>query len=425
MSDARAAIVDVLVVGAGPAGLSAGIAAAEQGRRVLILDQGLRPGGQIWRHRDAASLPGAARMMMSRARDAGVKIASGARVVDVISPNELVVDFRGRIDRQQARALILATGARERFLPFPGWTLPGVVGVGGLQALVKNGLSVAGSRIVIAGTGPLIFPVAAAVANAGAELVMVAEQSSLRALVGFGAGLLDTPGALHRAMQYRWAFRHAAFRTGSWVTAAEGVGRLQRAVVLERGQSRSIECDWLATSAGLVPTTELAQLLGCAVTDGSISVNAMQATSISGVWAAGECTGVKGDAGAIAEGEIAGRAAAGDRSVASRSALQRRRNSARAFGLRLAAAFAPRPELLGLATPETILCRCEDVRRRDIDPLWSQRQAKLWTRIGMGECQGAVCGPLCSALFGWDGNAARPPLGAPMVGEWADEIGRE
>ena len=85
---------------------------------------------------------------------------------------------------------------------------------------------------------------------------------------------------------------------------------------------------------------------------------------------------------------------------------------------RLAKQFAPRPELLQLATGDTIICRCEDVRRREIDPRWTQRQAKLWTRVGMGECQGAVCGPVCAALFGWEQNPARPPLGAPLCGDW-------
>ena len=423
MSEPRAAIVDVLVVGAGPAGLSAAITAAEHGKRVLVLDQGLRPGGQIWRHRDPATLPPVARAMLDRARSLGVVIASRARVVDALSPSELVVDFRGRIDRQQTRALILATGAKERFLPFPGWTLPGVVGVGGLQALIKSGLSLAGTQVVIAGTGPLIFPVAAAAANAGADLVMVAEQASLASVVGFAGTLATKPAALVQAAKYRSAFGRTPLRFGSWVTAAEGFGRLQRVVVNDRGRSITIDCDWLATSVGLVPNTELAQILGCDAVGGAVDVDSSQGSSVAGVWAVGECTGVKGDAAAMAEGEIAGHAAAGELTRAKAGALQRRRDAGIAFGRRLARAFAPRRELLQLATDDTILCRCEDVRCSEIDPSWTQRQAKLWTRIGMGECQGAVCGPACATLFGWEENAVRPPLGAPSVGEWGAELG--
>jgi len=417
-------MVDVLVVGAGPAGLSAAIAVAERGRRVLVLDQGMRPGGQIWRHRHVGSLPPPARTMLERASSLGVVIASDARVVDAISPNELVVAFRGRIDRQHTRALILATGARERLLPFPGWTLPGVVGVGGLQALIKSGVSLAGARVVIAGTGPLIFPVAAAAARAGADLLLVAEQAPLGSVLSFGGSLMSKPEALKEAASYRVAFRKAPFRTGSWVTAAEGFGRLQRAVLSVRGTSLTLDCDWLAAGAGLVPSTELAQILGCTTAHGAVDVDDLQGTSVGGVWAIGECTGVKGDAAAIVEGEIAGRAAVGDADGARSGALQRRRNRGRAFGWRLARAFAPRAELLQLATDDTIICRCEDVRRGEIDPEWTARQAKLWTRVGMGECQGAVCGTACAALFGWEGNVARPPIGGPMVGEWGEELGK-
>ena len=422
MSSSRGTIVDVVVIGAGPGGLSAAIAAAGHGKRVLMLDQGLRPGGQIWRHRNEATLPTVARTMLDEARRAGVTIASGARVIDVISPSELVVDFHGRVDRQSAGALVIATGATERFIPFPGWTLPGVVGVGGLQALLKNGLSLAGSRVVIAGTGPLLFPVAAAVARAGAELLMVAEQAPLRGVAAFGRRLVAKPGALQQALAYRWAFRRTPLRTSAWVTAAEGYGRL-RSVHLQHGaRPVEIDCDWLATGAGLVPSTLVAQLLGCNLDGESIRVDALQATTVSGVWAAGECTGIKGDAAAIAEGAIAGHAAAGDESSARSRGLQRRRNAGRVFAGQLAAAFAPRAELLQLADPDTVICRCEDVRRRDIIPTWTQRQAKLWTRLGMGECQGAVCGPACAALFSWEHNAARPPIGAPLVGDWSEQL---
>jgi NADPH-dependent 2,4-dienoyl-CoA reductase/sulfur reductase-like enzyme len=420
MTPARGAPVDVLVVGAGPAGLSSAVAAAERGKRVLVLDLGLRAGGQIWRHRDPASLPGAARRWLERARAAGVTVASGARVVDVLSPEEMVVDFHGRLNRQRTRALVIAAGAKELMLPFPGWTLPGVVGVGGLQALIKSGLQLDGSRVVIAGTGPLVFPVAAATALAGAELKLVAEQVPLRSVFTFALGLVTKPAAIRQAIGYRWAFRRAPFWTACWVTAAEGDDRLRCVHVQRHGESTAIDCDWLAASAGLSPNTELAQLLGCAIAGDAIQVDASQATTVGGVWAAGECTGIKGDVAALAEGEIAGSAAAGDTDGSHRRSLQRRRDAGRGFGRRLARHFAPRAELLQLATSDTIICRCEDVRRRDIDPRWTQRQAKLWTRVGMGECQGAVCGSACAALFGWEPNLARPPLQAPLCGAWSE-----
>jgi thioredoxin reductase len=421
-ADATAA--DVLVVGAGPAGLSAAVAAAECGKRVVILDAGLRAGGQIWRHRDVSTLPRTARRLLERADRAGITIRSGARVIDAISPSDLLVEHQGAVHRVGATALVIATGARERMLPFPGWTLPGVVGIGGLQALVKNGLSLSGARVVIAGTGPLLLPVAASAARAGARIAIVAEQASAKALARFAMGLLRKPGAISQAIGYRWAFRRAPFRTDSWVVSADGTDRVRSVTLSEHGRTKSIDCDWLATGMGLVPGIELAQLLGCALDDGTIAVDEWQSSSVPGVWAAGECTGVKGDAAAIAEGEIAGRAAAGDRTLPGKRPLLRRRDAGRMFGRRLATTFELRDELLLLATPDTIVCRCEDVRRGAIDPRWTQRQAKLWTRIGMGECQGAVCGAACAALFGWEPNIVRPPLGTPPCGDWAAALGK-
>lgn len=409
--------VDVVVIGAGPAGLAAASAAAERGRSVLLVDQGLRPGGQIWRHRDERALPSAARRLMARARNAGVKLVSGCRFVDAISPTDLVIDFRGRIDRHQTSAVIIATGARERFIPFPGWTLPGVTGVGGLQALLKGGLPLANTRIVLAGSGPLLLSVAAAAARAGGRLQLVGEQASGAQLRRFATRVLRNPAKIGQAISFRWAFRSAPFRTDTWAVRAIGDGRLQSVEVSEQGRHRTIRCDWLGVGAGLVPNTDLAELLECRVEHGAIGVDAHQATSVAGVWAAGECTGVKGDDAAISEGEIAGRAAAGDVAGAGAPELQAARVRGMLFGKLLEETFRPRAELLTLATPETIICRCEDVPVGAIDPNWTQRQAKLWSRVGMGACQAAVCGPACTALFGWSSNAARPPLGAPLCGE--------
>jgi NADPH-dependent 2,4-dienoyl-CoA reductase/sulfur reductase-like enzyme len=416
--------MDLVVVGGGPAGLAAAAAGAERGMQVLLIDQGRRLGGQIWRHRQQRDLHPAAAQLLERVRTARVTVASEARVLDATSPRELVVDFRGRVDLQPTEQLILATGAMERFLPFPGWTLPGVMGVGGLQALHKSGLTVSGARVVLAGSGPLLFPVAATLARGGAELVLVAEQATRRALLRFGATLTRDVGKLMQAAEYRWAFARTPFRTGSWILRAEGDDRVREVVVSVHGRERRVRCDWLGASFGLVPQTELAQLVGCALQDGAIAVDALQRTSIAGVFAVGECTGVKGDAPGIVEGEIAGRAASGDTSGAGDAHLARARIAGRLFASALAQHFAVRPEVRQLATPETLLCRCEDVPIGAVDPAWSARQAKLYTRVGMGSCQGAICGEACKVLFGWEGNRPRPPLGAPMTGAWGDAIGR-
>ncbi|MEI2719127.1 MAG: FAD/NAD(P)-binding oxidoreductase [Gemmatimonadales bacterium] len=254
----RRRAMDVVVVGGGPAGLAAAAAAATGGRQVLLIDQGRMLGGQIWRHRRRAELSPQAEQLLDRVRSAGVTIASEARVIDAPSAHELVVDFRGRVDVQRAEQLILATGAVERFVPFPGWTLPGVTGVGGLQALLKSGLTVTGTRVVVAGSGPLLWPVAATVIKSGARLGMIAEQASRGRVLGFGTSLLADPDKLLLAAQYRWATLGTPFRTGSWVVRAEGDDRVREVVLSVGGRERRLPCDWLASACGLVPNTELA-----------------------------------------------------------------------------------------------------------------------------------------------------------------------
>ncbi len=420
----RRRAMDVVVVGGGPAGLAAAAAAANGGRQVLLIDQGRTLGGQIWRHRRPAELSPLAQQQLDRVRTAGVTVANEARVIDAPSAHELIVDFRGRVDVQRAEQVILATGAVERFVPFPGWTLPGVTGVGGLQALLKSGLPLTGTRVVVAGSGPLLWPVAASVVKAGAQLGMIAEQAGRTALLQFAGALLADPAKLLLGAQYRWETLGSMFRTGSWVVRAEGDERVREVVLSVGGRERRVPCDWLATACGLVPNTELARLLGCALEGDAIQVDAMQRTSVSWIYAVGECTGVAGDDAARVEGEMAGRAVAGDERGARDPQLIRARDAGRRFGARLAKAFAPREELRHLGTPETILCRCEDVRCGDVDPAWTARQAKLWTRVGMGSCQGAVCGEACKLLFGWDGNSVRPPLGGPAIGGWNEAIGK-
>lgn len=414
--------LDVVVVGAGPAGLAAADAVAGTGRSVLLVDQGPRGGGQIWRHRPGGKLPWRARTLLDAVAPPRVAVAHRATVIDAASPHELVINFNGRVAVVETAAVVLATGAVERFLPFPGWTLPGVVGVGGIQALVKSGLDVQGQRVILAGTGPLLLPVAATLRAAGATLLLIGEQTPGAAVRRFAVRALADPARCWQAFRYRVATLGTPYRADTWVMRADGDHRIRSVTLSVRGEERVEACDWLASAAGLVPRTELAQLLGCEVGRHGIAVDARQATSVAGVHAAGECCGVAGDIVAVAEGRIAGLAAAGVEEIP--ASLLRTRDRGRAFGALLEATFAPRAELRHRVTPATVVCRCEDVRLEEIDPRWSQRQAKLWTRVGMGACQGQVCGPACEALFGWTRNAVRPPLDQPPLVGWAAALSR-
>jgi NADPH-dependent 2,4-dienoyl-CoA reductase/sulfur reductase-like enzyme len=319
-----------------------------------------------------------------------------------------------------APRMILATGARELFLPYPGWTLPNVMGIGGAQAMLKAGLEVRGKRVVIAGSGPLMLPVAAAMSRAGARLITVAEQTPTHRLGAFALALWSQPAKLLTGARYRLATPMHVHRTGTWVERADGSDRVET-VTLTTGRRRWAErCDLLCCSHGLVPTTELARLLGCEVASGQVIADAMQRTTVPEVLTAGETTGVAGDMAAIAEGEIAGLAATSPDPSIPRD-LRRRQRQGRRFVEQLRDAFVPRAELRRLASSETVICRCEDVRFGQLDASWTGRQAKLYSRVGMGPCQGAVCGPSLERLFGWAAGSVRPPLFAPSLGDWMPE----
>jgi thioredoxin reductase len=408
-STARSDRADVVVVGGGPAGIAAGTRAAESGARVVLVDEGLGPGGQIWRPNAHGRVPRAATRWTERLRASGATTYALTAVVDAQqTSNGFVVraEAGGEPLVIEARAIVLATGARERFLPFPGWTLPNVFGIGGAQAFLKSGASFSGQRVVIAGTGPLLLPVAASLAASGARVELVAEQAGLGSVARFASGLWRSPARLAQAVAYRSAFLRTRYMTGTWADSAQGDAAV-RSVTLTNGVRRwTLDCDVLCTAFGLVPNTEIAVLLGCELQDGEVVVDAQQATSVPGVFCAGEPTGIGGVDLALLEGELAGLAAAERPADAW---LPRRRRRLVRDALALDAAFALRPELATLAADDTIVCRCEDVRSADVDRGWTPRQAKLYTRIGMGPCQGRICGAAMECIARWPRDTKRPP----------------
>jgi NADPH-dependent 2,4-dienoyl-CoA reductase/sulfur reductase-like enzyme len=413
---------DIVVVGAGPAGLAAATAAAEAGRRVALLDENPHVGGQIWRSavetsRTARVKDSTKALSIARFEASGATLFSGRQVVDAdASVNSSKLDAwvgsAQTLETFTFERLILATGARERFLPFPGWTLPGVFGAGGLQALVRGGYDIRGKRVALAGTGPLLLAVAAHLKQDGAEIVLIAEQAPLRRLVPFGLSLISHPTKLIQGMRLRAELAGMPYRIGCWPVAVEGNGDV-RAVRFSNGVRTWTErCDLLACGFHLVPNTELAMLLGCKVGEGGVQVNAEQQTSVLNVYCAGEPTGIAGVDAAMLQGEIAGLAASGQAAAATR--LRGKRDAQIAFGRAMDRAFALRDELRMLPEPDTIVCRCEDVRfaqvQQQVSPRSGWTDAKLQTRCGMGPCQGRVCGPALNALFGWRNTSVRSPI---------------
>ena len=393
-------MAEALVIGAGPAGMAAAWRAAQSGLRVCVVDDNPAAGGQIWR-----GGPPEARVWFERIRSVDVEVINGARVFQQLRAGTLSAETSEGVIELNYDSLVLATGARERFLPFPGWTLPNVMGAGGLQALVKTGLPIEGKRVVVAGSGPLLLAVAAYLRTRGADVLLIAEQAALRQLAKFGLGLV---GKMSQAFSLKRQLRGVRYLSGCWVVAAHGDGKLE-SVTLNRGGKRwEVACEYLACGFHLVPNVELAELLGCVIENSSVKVDQYQQTSIANVYSAGEATGIGGLELSLVEGEIAGLAIAGKHEKA--RGLFPVREQQRKFAKLLNNTFTLRDELRQLPATGTIVCRCEDVTFERLREHKSWRAAKLQTRCGMGPCQGRVCGAAVEFLFDWRADSVRPPV---------------
>lgn len=404
---------DILIIGAGPAGLAAALAAAPSGASITLVDDNPQPGGQIWRDGPQVVLPALAQQHRAAlARHTNIRLLPGTRVVGLgdSQPGDkapaLLLEDADRGWTQHSHRIVLCTGARELLLPFPGWTLPGVTGAGALQALIKAGLDVRGQRIVIAGTGPLLLAAAATANKAGATVVRVAEQAPWSALAGFAAQLPRWPAKALQAL----TLLHPQLRASSHVQEVQGTTQVQT-VRLRKGQhaEETMACDRVACGFGLVPNTHLGQMLGCAL-GGPLSggqglaVDAHMRTSVPGVFAAGEATGFGGSERALVQGAMAGHAAAGQ--VQQAQALRPQLARWEGFAQALQASFPLSETLKTLAQPDTLVCRCEDVPYAALTEREGWIDAKLHTRCGMGACQGRICGAATQHLFGW--TSARP-----------------
>ncbi len=418
MSAALAA--DVVVVGAGPSGLRAAIAAAEAGARVHLLDAGADAGGQYWMQGRAISAQAAAgRAAIDAAHAAGVQLHLDAEVWAVFPGLRIVATAAGEPLEIAAKTIVVATGAHDRVPPFPGWTLPGVVTAGAAQRLAKLAGVAAGSRVVVAGSGPFLLVVARALRTVGASLAAFIEARP--PALPLAAHLARHPSRWRETADLLRAIapRTTRKRLGWLVTDAIGgervdavrIAPLARDGSLDRDRSETITgIDALVVGYGFRPSIDITSLLRCEHRYDEarggwhcVADPLTGQTSVPHVFAAGEVTGIAGAVPAQLAGELAGLAAAADAGFArvARSArvpeLQRRLTQARSFIDPLNRRFTPPAAIDDLAAPETIVCRCEDVTRAEVsdalrDGAAGVLGAKLWTRAGMGRCQGRICG---------------------------------
>jgi len=454
-ADERAAVTveepQVLVVGGGPAGLNAAIAAAEAGADVVLLDERGQAGGQYFKQPAVAPVPSLERdrqfaagsRLIERAHAAGVDIRSRSIVWGGFPGPEIHVASDSKPLVLRPGRLIVASGAYERGHAVPGWTLPGVMTTGAAQTLLRvSGVTPPG-RILVAGNGPLNLQVALELARAGAQvagLVESAPRPGLRHAAAAAGMLLAAPRLTFTGFSMLAALRRRrvpAFygHVLNQVTRVDGalVAELIR-VDGEAGDAIHLEVDAVCLGYGFHPDNELLRLLGCGYDfDPQRDQMVMRRdtdcrTTVAGIFAVGDCVGTGGAAVAAAEGVIAGLATARECDFACDNRIERtaRRELTRhrRFQAALWSLFDPAGSFSTPTTPDTVVCRCENVSSATLDAAIDAGcdtlgAVKRKTRLGMGPCQGRYCVPVALSQLAsrrgrapqeFDTAAPRPPL---------------
>ena len=448
---------DLLVLGGGPGGLTAASIAAEAGADVVLVDERPALGGQFFKQPAAKTeLPVSlendsqferGRGLIERARRSGARLLSGAEVWGAFAPNEFAIAHRGASWIMRPKRTIVATGAYERGLPVPGWTLPGVMTTGAAQTLLRSYGVVVGKRVLVAGNGPLNLQVALELQRAGATVVAVAESARRPGLASLGGAvrlLLASPRLAFDGLGYLAALRRARVpvlfeRVLQSVQCSDGA---LRATLLEVGTAGTgveypsrVDVDVVCVGYGFQPGNEVLRCLGARHDYDErrghlVTVrDAHCETTVGGVYAVGDCCGLGGAPAALEEGLIAATAVlrslhldvpkglAHERKRASRRLLRARRFQSALWQL-----FAAPRLQTELATPDTPICRCENVRLGDLTAALEQGDStiamlKRRTRLGMGPCQGRYCAPVAAAVI--ERHTGRPmdeySLFAPRV----------
>jgi D-hydroxyproline dehydrogenase subunit alpha len=413
----------VVVVGAGPAGISAARAAAARGAHVTLVDAGPSVGGQFFRqpYDRPRTLPGVEHLPSTV-----VWAIEGRRVHLLTGP----ADGPGRKPRTiEADALVLATGAYDRVVPFPGWDMRGVYTAGAAQILAKEQRVAIGRRVLLAGTGPFLLAVTKSLLDVGAEVIGVLEANSL---ARWARHPLAGRHKLGEAARYTalLARHRIPVRTGTSVVAAHGDDQVRAVTVAKLDADwnildrKTVDVDAVCVGFGFTPQIELAVAAGCAITDGFVEVNIAQQTSVPGIYAAGEITGIGGADLAAAEGTLAGIAAAAGE--VPRETLRKVRRG-RQFAAALADAHPVKPGWQGWLTDSTTICRCERVTYEALQEavdgrvLTGARALKLVSRVGLGRCQGRTCMRNVADLTGVTFTDRRPIAAPVRLGELAFE----
>ena len=422
---------DVLIIGAGPAGLAAARALVDAGVPVLVCDDNDQGGGQYFRQLPASfSVSATSRLYRDQPRALQalsvlehplVTYWKSTTLWSAGADGEFAYSREGMTGRIKPRQVILATGAHDMASPFPGWTLPGVISAGGCLNLIKGQGIVPGRRVALAGNGPLLLVAAYSLLRAGVKVVAIAEAARTIPMLRHAPGLLASPALLLLGMKYRMAILAAGVKllTGHAVTQATGDKHVEQIVFAPVGTdgmpreagARTFEIDSLVTGYGLSPSTEFARMMGLdmhfdRVLGGWVPQRSQELeTSRAGVFGAGDGCGIGGVELATLEGTRAGLSVA--RRLGFRIDTQAREADAalarmNKFRRALAAAYLL-PTEVQLATADTLVCRCENVTLARVQAAAREfngdfTRVKSATRIAMGSCQGRNCLGTCAGI---------------------------
>ena len=418
---------DFVIIGAGPAGLAAAMEAKKQKLSVLVLDAQPEAGGQIYSsvsttkqlRPETFSLLGpdyqVGQTLEHSFRQSGVDYFPGASVWQV-EPDLSVLYLRnGDVEQVGARRLLVATGAMERPVPIPGWTLPGVMGAAAADVLLKSSGTVPSGRVVLAGSGPLLWLTASRLAAADVKILAVLETTTL---LNYLQALPHLPRALFaseyllKGLRLKQQVRRAGIPVHSGIHElnATGTKRLETVCYTHQGQSRKLAAETLLLHEGVVSNTQLTRQLGCEHIWHELQrywhplLDEWGNTSVEGVAVAGDGSMVAGAIIAEASGHLAALEAAFQLGTIS---LNERDSMAKEFHKEIRHHQAIRPFLEHLYPPgseclvpsneATLVCRCEEVSAGQIREslTWgalNMSQIKAFTRCGMGPCQGRMCG---------------------------------
>lgn len=428
----------IVIVGAGPAGMSAAITLVKCGLHPIVVDENPRCGGQYFRQAapqfsatratSEAAVPGRSPSLCEEFESISDQIRWLNECVawGVFPSRNLAVHYKSASQLLNFDHLILANGAYEYVPPFPGWTLPGVMTPGGAQALWKSQRIRAGRRVLLAGTGPFLLVVALQLHAAGVHVAGIVETARRRDLILQLPRLCSDPATLLQGMSMVRRVRRSGIPIvwGSVVVRACGDGELSRVIVARcdkegyprSGTEREFQVDTLGVGYGFVPRIELAQLAGCALEYSAPMggwyprVSAEGESSVPTVWIAGDGGGIAGAKAAEWMGELVALSIAQRRQsipagedTGRRTALLARLRKWNRFRGVLERAYPIRPGLTSLAKEDTLVCRCEDLSLAKVLEGFEHsggnaRSLKVATRLSMGPCQGKMCWP---ALTRW------------------------